>query len=492
MTSVRLFLPEGEIRVWHRNLHDTLRRDGADVSVDFGAGVRRPMAVSLLDELERLLLARNRAGSLDIIEPWEGLRRSSEPAELVFDLTGGAEPMAGAIYPSYGGAAGELSCDALLLKGETPRLDLVKTIGANAFSIATALPSLEKPNVLRSGREAIASRIATLVRAVVRTGAASGHAIIPQASAPAGPAATAAFLVDSLAARANSRLTRLLAHERHWRVGWRRLSSESDSVGDRLDWPATPWRWLDDDRKRYYADPFLFEDKGVVHVFCEEYPYATGKGVLSWFPLDGNGAPVHAPRVVLEHAQHLSYPLVFRHGDEIWMMPESVGARTLELYRADPFPEKWTLDRVLLDDVDVSDATWFEHEGRYWMTAATQEDGGSSWDCLAIFTGPSPLGPWRRIGEGPALIDASAARPAGHLFRRDGMLWRPAQDCTKGYGSGLALCRVDRLDDSGFQQTVEQRLGPPPGVSAAGVHTLNVAGGFETIDVAGLRRKGFV
>jgi hypothetical protein len=491
MTSVRLVLPEGEIRLWHKNLHDALLRDGTDVSVDWRAGARRPLAVTLLDELERLLLARNRASTLEVVGPWKGLRRSSEPTDLVFDLTGGTTPATGSIFPGFCGGVGELACDAMLLAGETPRLDLIKIVGENAITIATALPALEQPNVLRCGREAIASRLATLIRAVVRKGAATGDIFVPLTPPQAGPVATATFMVGSLAARARAQLMRLVAHEGHWRVGWRRLASEGDSVQSRLDWTATEWRWLDDDRRRYYADPFLFDKDGVVHVFCEEYPYATGKAVICWFPLDANGAPVHAPRVVLERPHHLSYPLVFRHGDYIWMMPESSNARALELYRADPFPEKWTLDRVLIDDVDLADATWFEHEGRYWMTAATSEEGGSSWDCLATFVGASPLGPWRRCGEGPALVDASAARPAGHLFRRDGGLWRPAQDCTRGYGSGLALCRVDRLEESAFQQTVQRRLGPPPGVSAEGVHTFNAAAGFETIDVIGLRRKRF-
>jgi hypothetical protein len=171
------------------------------------------------------------------------------------------------------------------------------------------------------------------------------------------------------------------------------------------------------------------------------------------------------------------------------MMPETCGGRTLELYRADPFPTRWVLDRVLLQDVEVSDATFFEHDGRHWLTVSERDDGASDWDCLSLFVGASPLGPWSRCGAGPVLVDAAAARPAGRAFLRGGDLWRPAQDCTGGYGSGLALCRVERIDEGGFAQSIESRLGPPPKLFGDGVHTLNVGGGFETIDVVGLRRK---
>ena len=108
-----------------------------------------------------------------------------------------------------------------------------------------------------------------------------------------------------------------------------------------------------DDRRRYFADPFLFEEDGVAYVFCEEFPYATRKGVISVFALDEQGDPGPS-RVVLERPYHLSYPVVFRHEGQIWMMPESSANRTLDIYRADPFPYRWTLDRVVLSGVEIS------------------------------------------------------------------------------------------------------------------------------------------
>jgi hypothetical protein len=167
------------------------------------------------------------------------------------------------------------------------------------------------------------------------------------------------------------------------------------------------------------------------------------------------------------------------------MMPESSANRTLELYVADRFPDRWKLDRVLMADVSLSDATAFAHDGRWWLTATTNEPGASTWDCLSLFTGPSPIGPWSGGGEPPVLVDASAARPAGQIVRRGGALWRPAQDCTRGYGSGLALCRIEELRDGVLRQSVLRRLGPPPGAPDQGVHTLNSDERFEAIDAVG-------
>ena len=255
----------------------------------------------------------------------------------------------------------------------------------------------------------------------------------------------------------------------------------------RQDWGGGEWSWLADDRARYYADPFPFEHEGRLYLFCEEFPYATGKGVISVAALDAQGR-AEAPRVVLEADCHLSYPVVFRHAGEIWMMPESSGGRRLDLYRAERFPDRWVRDRTLIEGLDISDATPFEAGGRWWLTATTGE-GGSSWDCLSLFSAPDLLGPWTRCRDDPVLVDASCARPGGHVQAIGGALWRPAQDCVGGYGRGLALCRIDHLGADGLRQTVAARLGPPPGAPPDGVHTLNLGGGCEFIDAVGPAHK---
>jgi hypothetical protein len=109
---------------------------------------------------------------------------------------------------------------------------------------------------------------------------------------------------------------------------------------------------------------------------------------------------------------------------------------------------------------------------------------GASWDSLSFYCGASPLGPWTPAFDGPALIDASAARPAGRVFEHEGALWRPAQDCRVGYGSGLALCRIDALAPGAFRQTPMQRFTPP-----GGLHTFNMTDRFAAIDAAGPRAR---
>ena len=484
MTTVLLLLPEPGVQRWHAALIDRLAGDGVRVCVEMRPGAAASTGLALVEQLEGLLYRRGRASVCDIAEARAWAYGSDAPADFVFDLTGAAVPAAGAIVPLYNGGVGEAARDNALLGSRAPRIQLVQTTDGAPAILAEGLPALERPWLLHAGREAVATRLALLVRDCVRR----GGAVLSRAEAgrPALSRPPATFLAASLASRVSKRLNRLLTHDGHWRIGWR-ACTDGEGTMDRLGWPAASWIWLDDDRQRYFADPFLFVENGVTYLFCEEYPYATQKAVISVFTLDAQGR-ASAPRVVLERPYHLSYPLVFRHDGQIWMMPESSANGTLELYRAEAFPERWALDRTLLSGLAISDATFFESGGKFWLTATTNE-GGSSWDCLSLFWGPGPLGPWTRCGDAPALIDASAARPAGEIQQRGGALWRPAQDCTGGYGSGLTLCRIDHVGEDGFAQTVGARLAPPPGAPVDGVHTLNRGGGFETIDAVGPRSR---
>ena len=50
----------------------------------------------------------------------------------------------------------------------------------------------------------------------------------------------------------------------------------------------------------------------------------------------------------------------------------------------------------------------------------------------------------------------NVARPGGRMFREDGKLYRPAQDCSRKYGEALIIYQVDALNQDG--QLVEHEV----------------------------------
>ena len=483
MTTVGLLLPQDGLRRWHRALVERLAGERCRVRVSMRE-LRGPPppSTALIEMLEDMIVrGGGAAATIERAPPGAWSVAGEGEADLVFDLTGSSDPEPDAIAPLYDGVAGDAARDAILLQGRAPWIELTQTIGGAPRVFASALPAVRRRDLLSSGRTAVADALVALVAQLARRGL--GEADLPHDAVALHAPAPVRFAVATLAGLIERRLRRLIVHDDHWRVGVRRRArGETPFAGlDRLD--GGDWRWLADDRRRYFADPFAFEEAGAAYVFCEEYPYATGKGVISVFALDDEGNP-GPPRVALERPYHLSYPFVFRHDGEIWMTPESGQNRTLELYRADPFPFRWTLDRVLLSGVEVADATPFAWKTSWWLSATGGETAGASWDRLSFYRGPGPLGPWTPAFNEPALIDASAARPAGRVFEHEGALLRPTQDCRAGYGAGLAFCRIEVLAPGAFRQTPIQRF-----TSGSGPHTFNLTDRFAVIDAAGPRAR---
>ena len=471
---------------WPAALCRRLARSGVTAGVVAVPGLPAPQGLRLLLLLERTLF---RVPPDPAAVPPAPL----DAADISIDLSGAAPAQVETptLYPLFDGAPGDAAIARALLFRRAPVIDILYVEpGQGPRRVATATPALEHRDKFAPSYRAVAAATAALLCGAVER-RARGQAFALDEPPPAPPearaASPAAFAATTLAQKIAKRLTKLAVHPEHFRIGWRRLAAQN-AVAQTLAWPAQGYRFIEDDGARYFGDPFVFAKDGRVFICCEEFPYATGKGVLSVFELADDGV-ISPPRPVMEQDYHLSYPQLFERDGALWMIPETAAANRIELYRAERFPDLWRREAVLVDGVRAADPTLIEHEGRLWLFATVAEDGLSDWDALHVYAADDLRGPWRAHPANPVLIDAASARPAGPLFQRGGELWRPAQDCSQGYGGGLTLCRVDRLDESEFRQTQMARLKPSRSWRAHGAHTLHHAAGVEVIDVVGRRRR---
>ena len=166
--------------------------------------------------------------------------------------------------------------------------------------------------------------------------------------------------------------------------------------------------------------------QGRDFVFVEELDHRRDKGIISCLEFSDHG-PTGPARPVLEQPWHLSYPFLIEDGGEIFMVPESSANKTVDLYRAVRFPDRWTKEATLLDGIEASDATIIRNDDTYFMFASTRNGAGSYSDTLSIFRSPKLQGPWKPHPCNPVLIDQSGARPAGNMIMCDGRIWRPVQ-----------------------------------------------------------------
>ncbi len=183
------------------------------------------------------------------------------------------------------------------------------------------------------------------------------------------------------------------------------------------------------------ADPFAIFREGVWYLFFELFQSGSDRAVIGasrslnlrdWEPLG----------IVLRQPHHLSYPFVFEHDGQVYMMPESRSVRRVDLFRAVEFPHRWEFERTILRG-RLMDCSMVKHRGRYWIFAGWRSHG------LKLFHALHPLGPWRHHWM-PflRLYSRSASRPGGRPIHHDGQLIRFSQDSTDYYGQQLRAWQV--------------------------------------------------
>jgi hypothetical protein len=487
--KLALRLDPNRLRRWHAQLAERLaRRADTQVTVVWSApAVPLPAAANLLMTLERLIY---RVGGDDVTLPATPhdlarfVRQDEAAADLVIDFTASAAAAGMRTWRvTFDGTMDEAAALAALAQSRTPVVAVTDV--ANGADIARGHPGTEAAGVLTLAFRDVLARTATLIVAALDGATPRLDAAEPRA-APLTSGMLATFGAKSLARAAVRRLYHLLYNAPHWRVGWRHV--DGADVIDLKAHPPGGWRDLPDDRTRFYADPFPIEHEGRTHVFVEDFVHAAGYGVISAVEFDANG-PLGAPRPVLDTGSHLSYPFVFAHDGAVWMVPESNAVGTIDLYRAAAYPDRWVKQATLVSGIAASDATLFQHGGRWWMLATVRDAGGAFSDALHAWSAPDIKGPWRPHARNPLLVDIATARPAGRVVRRGDKLIRPFQDCRAGYGAALGLAEITRLDDEGFEQRVETILRPGPLWPGRRLHTLNRAGRLECIDGSATARR---
>lgn len=494
MSRIEIVVDRRGSRCWHQRLADRLSRLQPEAAIRFrvvdGANAFPPIVTQVL-ALERLLSRRSRPRLSDAVALEPAVHAEDFEPTVVIDCSGRERPPAppnGAplLRPLYNGATGELAAAAMLLAGAAPTIALENVTERNM--VATGFPSLESADGLSGGLEAVASRVITLIERTLlsRRGAAEPGEAVQPAPADITPARVLRFMLRNIAHHCARQIYHLCCHSPHWRVGWRLI--DGPGVLETASLSGAPWRAMPDPGDGYAADPFPIEWRGKRCIFFEEFSYNFGRGRIFAQEIDDHG-PVGAPILAIEEPWHLSYPFLIARGDELYLMPEASLSNAVPLYRCVEFPQKWERVAELLSGIEAADATIFEHAGRFWMTSVVRDNIGGYSDTLAIHHAPDLLGPWEEHALRPVLVDSRVARPAGAVVERDGVLWRPIQDCSTGYGKKLALARVDKLDTENFSETITAVLSPGPLWPGQRLHTLNRWGRLECIDGAILTPK---
>lgn len=270
----------------------------------------------------------------------------------------------------------------------------------------------------------------------------------------------------------------------HWRICLRPADSPKLLQGESTD--KTNFKWLPSPNGHFYADPFLIEHNGQTWLFFEDYVYADKRGRISCLPVSSDGG-VGDPQVCLETPYHLSYPFVFHHEGQVFMIPESGSNESVELWRATNFPSVWQLEKKLFVG-SLVDTTPLLHNGRwYFFTTLSEPRGNAAFG--ALFFSDTLTGEWVRHPSTPISTDVRDARSAGAIVRIDGRLLRPVQDCSSNYGRRIYVDEILELTPETYQGRRLHSIEADWEKGLQGVHTYAFSSGIEALDAATLRRR---
>lgn len=499
---VGLLTDLGGQRTWHLWLSRELQRRGHEFVVlrPSDSGIHgAPAALQLALWLDPLWFRLGQGHAFQSLAGEELIERTYDPAvtdgcDVIIDMSASGVAAPGAatvIRVLCNGAPSELGAVSAVLDSKPV---VFSTDDGASGQREVARPAIARRECMTEALDSLFSSITELVVERLETRARQ----LPQVDDREAPLRSAGkmahaggatningvcHILDLVVARLRRYLSVRAKSAKRWTIATRLCEGEGLVGGP---WPAeADYAVVRQYRDRYFADPFLMEHGGRTYLFAEEFPFATGRGIISVAEI-GRDNSVSPFRPVLERPYHLSYPFVFAWDDQIWMMPEASEGGSVELYRAVDFPHRWELDRKLIDGVAGCDATIFPFLDQYWMAMTATRLAGSTWDKMRLFQATSPLGQWREHRGGLVRIDSSNARPAGAALMREGKLIRPAQDSSQFYGGGMTLLEIRDIAATCLEV-------PVAAISAAdkytrarlGTHTYSKSRSTEAVDIYG-------
>jgi hypothetical protein len=225
------------------------------------------------------------------------------------------------------------------------------------------------------------------------------------------------------------------------------------------------WRWRS--FVHTLADPFLFVHDDELFVFVEAQATRSLGRIDCYSTRDLETFVSHG--TILQEPYHLSYPFVFRHEGEIYMIPETAAAGKVALYRFNRFPHGLTQIRTLLEGPYVDSSVIFVDGS--WFLFTSSDEGFQIFHTDDILTGQLSAHP-----RNPITNDPRYTRCGGAPVTCDGRLYRLAQDCSRKYGGNLSVLEILEISRTSYREAVrsENIVDCGAGWNSGGGHHMSV------------------
>lgn len=255
--------------------------------------------------------------------------------------------------------------------------------------------------------------------------------------------------------------------------------------------PVLTSRHVTDVPAEFVADPFMARRGATWYMFFEVMNRQTQRGEIG-LAQSVDGLVWSYRQIVLAEPFHLSYPYVFEWAGEHYMIPETLGANAVRLYRATAFPTEWAYLGPLFEGT-FADPSIFYFEDHWWLFACSTP---YRHDTLRLFRSGSLTGTWAEHPASPIVEeDNLSARPGGRVLVTGREVTRFSQVCFPSYGSQVRAFEIRQLAGASYSEEEHPHSpilqGSGSGWNAVGMHHVDphlVADGRWLACVDGLSR----
>jgi hypothetical protein len=220
----------------------------------------------------------------------------------------------------------------------------------------------------------------------------------------------------------------------------------------------------------FVSDPFMVKDKNRWFMFFEIMNAVTQQGDIG-LATSEDGLKWHYEKVVLDEPFHLSYPQVFKWDSVYYMIPESINAFSVRLYRAVVFPFKWEVVSTLVYG-HLADPSILHHDNKWWLFGCT-----SNYSTI-LYEANNLAGPYIEHPQSPIIQRSRVhGRSGGRIAHLNNRIIRYVQDCYPTYGRQLRAFEITELSSNSYAE--KEIPGSPilqpsgSGWNADGMHTLD-------------------
>lgn len=276
-----------------------------------------------------------------------------------------------------------------------------------------------------------------------------------------------------------------IQYSQNWNIGFCSMTVKEliDNKGVKnIQWIKHPYK------DRWFADPFIYKATSQeIVVFAEELLIEKPKGYLVELIVDKRTYKLINRYVLLDLPTHLSYPAYLYYNDRIYIYPENGASGKLNIYEYNAENHKLFNPVCILEEA-LADSTILQTDENEFYLIATKVPFVQ--EKAYLYKATSPFGPFFPAYDSPIQTGRNCSRPAGNWFKVYNQLYRPSQDCVKGYGNAISIMQVYSLNP--YKEQCIFTIKPLSYKYNLGVHTINFFYTKEGESIAALDGYGYL